>query len=354
MQADTSGEAKIKCPKCGHAQPKSDSCAKCSIIFEKYYLSIKKAAEKERLAKEKKIQEERSAEEKKIKEANAIMAFQPASIGEGIDEKMALQAVTKSLSPDDNLLGVFKVSIDPKNFGNSGFLPVSIYLLATEQRIVLWDYKGSNQLANVGYLKIKTLEISKALVSKDFILNLEDGKIEFHSIFPPEATVIEDLINQQKEILVGGSKNRGKGQNKGEKNSNGKTKFITGNLTAKKSSGGKFVGFAALAIMIYIPYCAISTILSPSDDTSYDMCDDDVRAFVEANSFVKKRLKSPSTADFPWGSDGRVGKSGDCTFVVRSYVDSQNSFGAMIRTNYVVKLKPISQDQWKLIDLRFY
>lgn len=56
-------------------------------------------------------------------------------------------------------------------------------------------------------------------------------------------------------------------------------------------------------------------------------------ASVCAQSHVKTLLKSPSTADFPWSSDTTAW--GDDQYLVQSYVDSQNGFGAMIRTNYV-------------------
>jgi len=47
-------------------------------------------------------------------------------------------------------------------------------------------------------------------------------------------------------------------------------------------------------------------------------------------------LKSPSSAKFPWGLKSSL-ISGD-KYRVANYVDSQNSFGAMIRTNYVCEV----------------
>ncbi len=43
----------------------------------------------------------------------------------------------------------------------------------------------------------------------------------------------------------------------------------------------------------------------------------------------------------------------DCTFVVRTYVDAQNAFGATIRTHFLVKLQRDidNPDAWRLIDL---
>jgi hypothetical protein len=64
-----------------------------------------------------------------------------------------------------------------------------------------------------------------------------------------------------------------------------------------------------------------------------------VLACVYAQAAIKPVLKSPSTADFPWCSSSMVTVGPDHTFVITSYVDSQNGFGAMVRTNYMAKMK---------------
>lgn len=58
-------------------------------------------------------------------------------------------------------------------------------------------------------------------------------------------------------------------------------------------------------------------------------------AQVCAQNEVERNLKSPGTADFPWGMNttplGHEGRQ----FLVSSYVDSQNSFGALMRTEFI-------------------
>jgi len=51
-----------------------------------------------------------------------------------------------------------------------------------------------------------------------------------------------------------------------------------------------------------------------------------------ANFKVENSLKSPSTADFPWGVEAEA--LGNSKYGVDSYVDSQNGFGATIRTDF--------------------
>jgi hypothetical protein len=61
-------------------------------------------------------------------------------------------------------------------------------------------------------------------------------------------------------------------------------------------------------------------------------------AWFECKSFVEKRLKAPSTADFASFDRQTVESRSDGHFVVSSYVDSQNSFGAKIRTDYACEV----------------
>lgn len=49
---------------------------------------------------------------------------------------------------------------------------------------------------------------------------------------------------------------------------------------------------------------------------------------------VKEMLKSPKSADFPFDDVAKVKPLGN-GYRLASYVDSQNGFGANIRTNYV-------------------
>ena len=69
-------------------------------------------------------------------------------------------------------------------------------------------------------------------------------------------------------------------------------------------------------------------------------CHDTLSSFVVSQAFIKKRLKSPSTAKFATIIDDGVSIKNikNCTHVVRAFVDSQNGFGAMIRNNYKVTI----------------
>ncbi|SFQ07305.1 hypothetical protein SAMN04487928_11761 [Butyrivibrio proteoclasticus] len=69
--------------------------------------------------------------------------------------------------------------------------------------------------------------------------------------------------------------------------------------------------------------------------------DDRTLYWTIAENEVKKHLKSPRTAKFPFSSISEgvdITKAGD-TVTVKSYVDAQNSVGAEVRTYFTVKIK---------------
>lgn len=78
-----------------------------------------------------------------------------------------------------------------------------------------------------------------------------------------------------------------------------------------------------------------------------------VEVYAMSKEFVKKQLKSPSTAKFPTYSDDFVTDMGENKFLVASYVDAENSFGAKVRTRYSCILQYIEETgKWQLEDIK--
>lgn len=59
---------------------------------------------------------------------------------------------------------------------------------------------------------------------------------------------------------------------------------------------------------------------------------------------VANRLKSPSTADFEGLTEFAAERTAD-SWKVSGHVDSQNSFGATIRTQYTCNVRPTSESE---------
>lgn len=85
-----------------------------------------------------------------------------------------------------------------------------------------------------------------------------------------------------------------------------------------------------------------------------DMCDE-IGGFTVAKAFTKKKLKSPSTAEFASFSESTVRGLDNCTYRVTSYVDAQNNFGANIRSNYTAQVKGNKNTEvWTLESIVFH
>ena len=100
---------------------------------------------------------------------------------------------------------------------------------------------------------------------------------------------------------------------------------------------------------------AISECKKSSPKSDEEPKDESSMASIQCKEFVKERLKSPSSADFPL-LDYQASVIGNNQYVIRSYVEAQNSFGANLKSNYVCIVKWNGQESyairnWELISL---
>jgi hypothetical protein len=81
---------------------------------------------------------------------------------------------------------------------------------------------------------------------------------------------------------------------------------------------------------------------------------DKVDAFIMAKKFMSENLRSPSTAEYA-SLNNSIVKTTDIPdmWEVVSYVDSQNGFGAMVRTKFKIKMHVdrVSK-KWTMIDIQ--
>lgn len=74
---------------------------------------------------------------------------------------------------------------------------------------------------------------------------------------------------------------------------------------------------------------------------------DKFSAAVMCEEFVKDRLKAPATAEFDTEPGTKSGKA----WVVQGVVDSENGFGAMLRSDFTCRLRYAGDDEWQLVKL---
>lgn len=90
----------------------------------------------------------------------------------------------------------------------------------------------------------------------------------------------------------------------------------------------------------------------PAQKAADEARDRKIMAYVMAQDFVEQRLKSPGSADFPTFEESFAEDLGSGKWRVRSYVDSQNSFGALVRSDFTVLLRDDpNSETWHLEDV---
>ncbi|MBZ0136385.1 MAG: hypothetical protein K8I27_08445 [Planctomycetes bacterium] len=76
-----------------------------------------------------------------------------------------------------------------------------------------------------------------------------------------------------------------------------------------------------------------------------------IEPWVYAQTFVKQRLKAPATAEFPEHYDVEAWYEGESRYRFVGYVDSQNSFGANMRTRFEIVVQE-QGDGWLLVSFK--
>jgi len=120
----------------------------------------------------------------------------------------------------------------------------------------------------------------------------------------------------------------------------------------------KSANILGVVLLIIAGVIGSFTDTKPEDMTAEELseaCENKIMAYAMAQTLVKQNLKSPSTAEFPsYNSRGvTIIYAGECVHKVSAYVDSQNAFGAVIRTPFSVELKNnIVEETWSFIDIK--
>jgi len=115
---------------------------------------------------------------------------------------------------------------------------------------------------------------------------------------------------------------------------------------AKKKTKPLYVLFGVASVALL---CVVVALVGGGDEKPADPVKDDRTTYAEVmcEQFVEKRLKAPASAEY---TDPKTSKAG-ATYTVGGSVDSQNSFGAKIRSRYVCTVKDNGDDSWTLVDL---
>ena len=122
-----------------------------------------------------------------------------------------------------------------------------------------------------------------------------------------------------------------------------------GEIFMKQGWVATLIIFGIAAIVVFGSEPISSGVTATRSQPTVDRSD----ACFMSQRFVRQNLKAPTTATFPsWTPENCNATQSSGTWKVRSYVDSQNGFGAMIRSDYGVEMRyNPSSDTWTLVDI---
>lgn len=107
----------------------------------------------------------------------------------------------------------------------------------------------------------------------------------------------------------------------------------------------------ALFALLFIGVIANSD-PKPAPTITRSWAPDNFDAYTMAKKFITDRLKAPSTAEFASIHQSTVSQSGNNEWKVSSYVDSQNGFGAMIRTKFTISMMVNRETKmWQVLEI---
>ncbi len=100
-------------------------------------------------------------------------------------------------------------------------------------------------------------------------------------------------------------------------------------------------------LVLVVVFLALRSCFNYSSNVGEIKISNKERAYYTSQSLIKQALKSPTSAEFPIYKDIEVIEF-EGLYTVNAYVDSDNSFGANIRTQFTVQLTLTYVDDFDL------
>ncbi len=119
-------------------------------------------------------------------------------------------------------------------------------------------------------------------------------------------------------------------------------------VEAQKKKNERAVGIGFLVFLAIAGFAVYGWLFGGDRDATGRRCGDKISAYLMSETFVKRRLKAPSSAAFPGHTDATIVRIGCGSWHVSSYVDAQNSFGALIRTRFSVVMSYDGEQTWHI------
>ena len=121
---------------------------------------------------------------------------------------------------------------------------------------------------------------------------------------------------------------------------------------------GVFIGIPAFLIAWGISSCSSTSSVNSHEKlphkSTFSRESGKIDAWVFTQYLVEQYLKSPKSAKFPFGgAQNHVEETVPGIYIIRSYVDAKNAFGAEIRQHFFCKLQRKSDGKFEVLQLTF-
>lgn len=132
-------------------------------------------------------------------------------------------------------------------------------------------------------------------------------------------------------------------------------RFCGRDLSSPQSAPGTIIAkktrpFSSFLVMIIFAGLLVLAILVAIESSKPSKTDPKTEAWYVCKEFITRSLKAPKTAEFPRYQASNVSYMGSTEYNVSMYVDAENSFGALVRSYFICRVKK-DGDQWRLIRL---
>lgn len=121
-----------------------------------------------------------------------------------------------------------------------------------------------------------------------------------------------------------------------------------------KKSAGCLAHFFLYGFIILIGFFGYDSLRDkPASQISVPAGPSRAEIYTMAEIEAEKQLKAPKTAKFGGIGNSDIKNISENKYSVYSYVDSQNSFGALIRNYYKVDLEYLGSGRWRALNVEF-
>lgn len=183
---------------------------------------------------------------------------------------------------------------------------------------------------------------------------MKEATVSVAQISEDKGDIIFDLELRDGEKVQASSSHKVFGALQGFSSPRSTLNYLAKNLSAEDIKKTRKDIIKLFIVGLIVLLTIVKFMFGEPSSSKFSVKTEKLNAYVSCKSLVGNRLKSPRTAKYPLGYKDYVEASEDGNvYTVNSYVDSQNSFGAMIRTPFsCLAFYDKKSGEWTLVNFK--